>query len=294
MGGPSREREISLRSGKNVLQALQRQGYNAVQILTDGNDDNLTRDLQGQQIDVVFNVLHGTYGEDGQVQALLQKLRIPYTGSGPEACHITMNKLNTKKVLMNAGLPVPEYEPVFTAEKVKMRAPLVIKPVSEGSSFGISIIKDPKALLPALKRTLAEFPEIFVERYIRGREVTVGIIGDGKGTRPLPILELVPKNDFYDFEAKYTPGRTSFILPAPLEPKLYAQVQDLAFQAHQAAGCRGISRVDLILDEQNRPWITEINAIPGMTDQSDLPAEAKAEGISFDELVVIILNSAHL
>ncbi len=293
MGGPSREREISLRSGKNVLQALQRKGYTAVDILVDGNNAQLTKELRDKKIDLAFNALHGIYGEDGQVQTLLRSLSIPYTGSGPEACRITMNKVLTKNVLRKATLLTPEFQVIHTLSDLTMDIPLVIKPALEGSSFGVSIIKDKKDLLPTLKTTLKDFSDVFVERFIKGRELTVGIIGTGPATRPLPVLELVPKNEFYDFEAKYTPGRTSFLLPAPLSAELTKKIQDHALAAHTACGCDGVSRVDFILDDNETPWITEINAIPGMTDQSDLPAEAKADGIPFDDLVETILFTAH-
>ncbi len=294
MGGPSREREISLRSGKNILKALTELGYKAVEIIVDGDDEALAAELKVENIAVAYIALHGEYGEDGQVQSLLQELNIPFTGSSPEACQVTMNKILTKKVLQKAGLPVPEYQLIGSKKATDFKVPLVVKPVSEGSSFGVSIVKKQEDVNPTIKRTLLDYPNIFVERFIKGREITIGIIGSGEKTQVLPILELVPKSEFYDFKAKYTPGGTSFILPAKLPEALTKKLQDLALQAHQAAGCAGVSRVDMIIDEQNKPWITEINAVPGMTDQSDLPAEAKAAEISFEELVEMILDGAHL
>ncbi|MFC1517870.1 D-alanine--D-alanine ligase [Candidatus Margulisiibacteriota bacterium] len=294
MGGPSREREISLRSGKNILTALKILGYKATEIIVDGNDTNLKKELREKKIEIAFIILHGAYGEDGKVQALLESLKIPYTGSGPEASRLTIDKILTKKALLKAGLPTPEFEKVADHKKVTLKPPLIIKPACEGSSFGISIIKEKSDLAPRLEGTLKEFSDIFIERFVKGKEVTVGIIGTGKDIQALPILELVPHNEFYDFDAKYTSGKTSFILPARLKEPLYSSVQELALKAHQATGCYGLSRVDFIVDENDQPWITEINAIPGMTDQSDLPAEAKEAGISFNELVEIILKSAHL
>ncbi|MBU0579996.1 MAG: D-alanine--D-alanine ligase [Candidatus Margulisbacteria bacterium] len=294
MGGPSREREISLRSGKNVLNSLKRQGFNAVEIIVDGNDQFLKKDLKEKKIEVAFVILHGAYGEDGQVQELLESINIPYTGSDPEASRITMNKLLTKQVLQKANLPTPEYQAIKAITEVSLAVPLVIKPVCEGSSFGVSIVKEKKYLIPQLEKTFQEFPDIFIEKFINGKEVTVGIIGTDKNIQALPILELVPHAEFYDYEAKYTPGKTSFILPAKLDDKTTKNVQNIALQAHLVTGCNGMSRVDFIIDEHNQPWITEINSIPGMTDQSDLPAEAKVAGISFDELVYKILESAHL
>jgi D-alanine-D-alanine ligase len=291
MGGPSREREVSLRSGNNIFNSLIAQNMNAIKIIVD-DEESLKNKLVAEKVEIAFIALHGAYGEDGQVQTLLESMGISYTGSKPEACRVTIDKLQTKDVLVEAELPTPVYQKVVSGQEITLKVPLVIKPLAEGSSFGVSIVKDQDQLAEKIKETLKEFSEIFVEQYIKGQEVTVGIIGQNEDIKVLPVLELKAENEFYDFDAKYTPGKTSFILPAQLAPAVYGNVQTIALKAHQALGCVGLSRVDFIVDEKGIPWITEVNAIPGMTDQSDLPAEAKDAGISFDELVLIILKSA--
>lgn len=297
-GGRSREREVSLRSGKNVYESLKRQKFDVVMI--DPKDDLLTQ-LKKKKIDLAYIALHGRYGEDGTVQGLLELAEIPYTGSGVLASALAMNKLASKRIFDAVGLPTPRYLEVDQNEDLKTQIerikrvfplPLVIKPVSEGSSLGISLVKKEEELDKVLTKTVKEFREVFIEEFIPGQEVTVGIIGIGKETQALPILELVPHKEFYDFEAKYTKGMTDFILPARLPKYLYRQTQETALAAHRALGCRGLSRVDFIVSPDHIPYITEVNTIPGMTDQSDLPAEAKEAGISFDQLVVTILSSA--
>lgn len=299
MGGRSGERDVSLRSGKNVFNSLKSQGFNVVSIDT---DDKLIDNLKKKKIDIAYIMLHGRFGEDGTVQGLLELFSIPYTGSKVLASALAMNKVAAKRIFEAVGVPTPKYLSIdpnadISKEASKLKRifpfPLVIKPVSEGSSLGVSIIKKESELESTLKKTLADFKDIFIEEYIRGREVTVGIIGKGEGTMALPVLELRPKNDFYDYHAKYTPGQTEFILPAKLPKGLYEHTQKIALDAHKALGCYGVSRVDIIVSEDHVPYVHEVNTIPGMTDQSDLPAEAANAGISFDELVVKILESAY-
>jgi D-alanine-D-alanine ligase len=279
MGGKSREREISLRSGKNVSAALRRRGYEVIEI------DPATTEIPSD-IDAAFLVTHGSYGEDGCLQGLLEWKGIPYTGSGVLACALAMNKNVSKAVLRAKGIPTPE-------SGEHLEPPIIIKPASEGSSIGVTRIQNP---MPAsevrqlIEKTRQEFGEVIVERLIIGREITVGILDE----TPLPILELVPKTEFYDFEAKYTAGKTEFLLPAPLPPLIYKKMQAMALAAHQALGCEGVSRVDIMLDAELNGYVIDINPLPGMTDLSDLPAEAKAAGIEFDELVERILKTARI
>ncbi|MBI5399925.1 D-alanine--D-alanine ligase [Candidatus Saganbacteria bacterium] len=298
MGGRSSERDVSLRSGRRVLESLKRQGFDVISL---DLEDNLLSRLKAARVDIVYIVLHGRYGEDGAAQGMLEIAGIPYTGSKVLASALAMNKVAAKKIFNAVGITTPRYLTIEPRQKVKNEAdkiikdfsfPLVLKPVSEGSSLGVHLIKEPGELLPKLEETVQKYHEMFVEEFIKGQEVTAGVIGVGDDLQALPILELVPKKEFYDFEAKYTAGMTEFILPARLSPALTAKVQALAIRAHQALGCHGVSRVDMIIKDEV-PYVHEVNTIPGMTEQSDLPAEAREAGISFDDLVVKILASAY-
>ena len=298
-GGRSRERDVSLRSGQRVFDSLKKQGYDVIRL--DLEDDLISR-LKKEKVEIVFIMLHGQFGEDGTVQGMLELANIPYTGSKVLASVLAMNKLAAKRVFEALKIPTPRYLEVDANSDVKAEAarikesfpfPLVLKPVSEGSSFGVSIIKEKAGLDSALAKAVAEFKDVFVEEFIKGREVTVGIIGRYHDLQALPILELVPKKEFYDLEAKYTEGLTEFILPARLPAELYQKTQETALAAHKALGCYGLSRVDIIVDDRGTPYVHEVNSIPGMTELSDLPAEAAHAGISFDELVVKILESAY-
>jgi len=299
MGGRSGERDVSLRSGKRVFDSLKSQGFNVVSM--DLEDDLISR-LKAEKIDLVYNILHGRFGEDGMVQGLLEMAGIPYTGSKILASALAMNKLASKRVFDAMGIPTPKYLEVDAACNVKREAsriiknfpfPLVLKPTSEGSSLGVTVIKESKDFPALLEKTVAEFKDVFVEEYVKGQEITVGVLGTNCDLLALPILELVPKNEFYDFHAKYTAGMTEFVLPARLSEALTKKVQETAIRAHKALGCYGVSRVDMIVGQDRVPYVHEVNSIPGMTDRSDLPAEALHAGISFDQLVVKILASAY-
>jgi D-alanine-D-alanine ligase len=295
MGGRSGEREISLRSGKKILESLQRQGYN---VISSDLEDDLIAKLKAEKVDLVFIALHGKFGEDGTVQGLLEIAGIPYTGSKVLASALAMNKIASKQIFNAVGIPTPRYlklTPEITEEKIAAQFPfpLVLKPISEGSSLGVSILKNAAELKSALAESLPKYKEMFIEEYILGKEITIGIIGTGTKTEALPILELVPKNEFYDYHAKYSAGQTDFIIPARLPKPLYQKAQAIALDAHRALGCYGLSRVDMIVGRDHLPYVTEVNSIPGMTDLSDLPAEAAYAGLSYDELVVRILASAY-
>jgi D-alanine-D-alanine ligase len=298
-GGRSGERDVSLRSGKRVFDSLKKQGFDVSQF---DLDDDLIAQLKKKKIDVVYIALHGRYGEDGTVQGLLEIANIPYTGSKVLASALAMNKLAAKRIFDAVGIPTPRCLEINARTDIAIQAdrikrifpfPLVVKPVSEGSSLGVSIIKKEDDLERTLAKTVKEYQDIFVEEFIKGKEVTVGIIGCGDDLQALPVLELVPRKDFYDFEAKYTSGLTQFILPARLPKPLYEKVQAIALKAHLALGCYGVSRVDIIVSADHTPYVHEVNSIPGMTEHSDLPAEAAHAGITFDQLVVKILESAY-
>ncbi len=293
-GGRSGEREVSLRSGKNVFESLKKQKFNVVQLDTDGD---LIAKLKKNKVDVVFIALHGKFGEDGTVQGLLEMAQMPYTGSGVLASALAMNKVASKRVFQAVGVPTPKFIEVDSYSDFKKEAerinrvfpyPMVVKPTSEGSSLGVTIVRKDDDLGKILEETVKKFGDAFIEEYIKGKEVTIGILQE----EALPILELAPKSEFYDYRAKYSEGGTEFILPARLSPPLYKRAQETALLAHRALGCKGVSRVDIIVGPDHVPYVHDVNTIPGMTDRSDLPAEALHAGISFDDLVLKILESA--
>jgi D-alanine-D-alanine ligase len=290
MGGLSGEREVSLRSGRNCLRALLRSGYRAVDI--DALRDVGTR-IEKAGVDVAFLALHGRYGEDGTIQGLLEVMGIPYTGSGVLASALGMNKVAAKKVVAASGLPTPAYCEMAAAEAV-LGLPVMLKPVQEGSSLGVSKCKTVGQLESDLEAGWAGFGKMFAERFVPGMEITVGVIERDGRLEALPILQLVPKNEFYDYQAKYTEGMTEFILPARLEPDVYAEAQRAAVAVFEAIGCRGYSRVDMMVDREGVSWFVEVNTLPGMTELSDLPAQARAAGISYEQLVETILFTAGL
>ena len=298
MGGLSGEREISLISGENCFTALLSRGYRVVRI--DALRD-VGQKLMENNVEVAFLALHGRYGEDGTIQGLLEVMGIPYTGSGVLASALGMNKISAKKIARSSGVPTPDFCEIDGDETVadaaarieaKLGFPVMIKPVNEGSSLGVVKCKDRDELPGHLEKVRSEFGSVFAERFVGGSEITVGVLYlDGKLTA-LPVLELVPKREFYDYEAKYTGGMTDFILPARLDPIAYEQSQRLAISAFRAVGCRGYGRVDLMVDTAGTPWFVEVNTLPGMTELSDLPAQAAAAGLSYEDLVEAILLTA--
>lgn len=293
-GGMSSEREVSLRSGKNCLNALHRLGYKNAEII-DVNE-NVINKLK--EFDFAYNTLHGKYGEDGCIQGILEILKIPYTGCGVMSSAICMNKEYTKKIMSTANLPLIKSVYLLknedALEKVKeLSYPLMIKPVSEGSSFGMAKVDNEEELIEAIKNARKYNSEILIEEYLVGICATVGVIEKDNETFATEILELRPKNEWYDYEAKYTKGMTEFILPAELSEEMTTQVKNYAIEAFKICACSGVARIDFLI-VGNIPYILEINTNPGMTDTSDLPAQAKACGIEYDELVQIILNSVGL
>jgi len=291
-GGPSAEREISLKSGQAVYEALLAQGLPTVLVVLSEKPTRIPGEIQAANLGVAFIVLHGPFGEDGTIQMILEKQHIPYTGSAVEACRYSMDKIHARRRWRAQGLPTPDWKEVgpINAEAVakKMRFPLIIKPAAQGSSIGMSIADAMEDLPKAIEKA-AQFGEgILLEEYLEGLELTVGILGD----KPLPVIQIVPKNRFYDFEAKYTPGMTEYRVPAPLPSKSTRICQEMARFAHEALGCHIFSRVDMILSQSRGPVLLEINPIPGMTETSLLPKAAAAVGIGFPELVRRMLNSA--
>jgi len=295
LGGRSAEREISLSSGRAIYQALAERGHRVVKI---GEDGPIEDTLLAAKIDVAFIALHGRYGEDGTFQRFLEDKQIPYTGSRPLASKQALDKAAAKEIFKEKGIPTPEYllvdlgiSAIEHLEKElsgKINFPVVLKPVDEGSSIGLSIVRTLTELKPAVERALGYSSRLLIEKYISGREITVGILAGA----PLPVVEIIPRQGHYSFQAKYTKGMSDYFVPADLSPAVYREVQLIALKAHQALGCSDFSRVDLRVDPDNRPWVLEVNTIPGFTPSSLLPKAAQAVGIGFGDLCEQILALA--
>lgn len=293
-GGMSSEAEVSRRSGKNCYEALLRLGYKNAKLVE--VTENIAKDLEG--FDIAYNALHGKYGEDGCIQGLLELMKIPYTGCGVMSSAVCMNKEYTKKVLSSAGLPLIKSVLVSKGdnlyEKVKpLKYPMMVKPVSEGSSLGMAKVSNADELVKAVFEASKYKQDIMIEEYLEGVSTTVGILEKDDKLVATEILEFRTHTEWYDYEAKYTKGMTEFIIPAELSDEMTQKVKDISIQAFKVCGCSGVSRVDFLITEDT-PYILEVNTSPGMTDTSDLPAQAAAMGISYDELVEIILQSAGL
>ena len=295
-GGMSSEREVSLRSGKNCLGALHRLGYKNAEIVD--VSPNVMNDLKG--FEYAYNTLHGKYGEDGCIQGVLEIMKIPYTGCGVMASAICMNKEYTKKVLStNKNIPLIKSAFVRKGEDLMkavegLQYPLITKPVSEGSSFGMTKVNKPEELQAAYEEAIKYNDDVLIEEFIDGFFITVGVLEkDGKAFAT-EILEIRTKTEWYDFDAKYTKGLSEFIVPATgLSKEATELTKTIAVEAHDTAGCSGVSRVDFMVKD-DKPYFLEINTNPGMTDTSDLPAQAKVCGIDYDNLVLMILNSVGL
>lgn len=291
-GGLSAEREVSLKSGAAVHGALVDLGYNAMAIDV---DRNLARVLADNEVDLAFIALHGRYGEDGAVQGLLEMAGIPYTGSGVLASALAMNKVYAKAAFSAAGMLIAPYVVVergktFDPQTIGFPFPVVVKPSQEGSSVGISIVKDPKDMGAALETAFRYDREVLVEQFIDGREIQVGILED----RALGAIEIIPRNQFYDFEAKYTPGMAEHVFPAPLPEGLYQKALEAGAAAHRALGCSSYSRVDLLVTASGECYVLEVNTLPGMTALSLFPEIAGGVGIQFGELLERILLTSSL
>ncbi len=289
MGGTSAERAISLKTGYAIWQSLKRQGFNAFAI---DAAKPLPETLKKNKIDFAYIALHGPGGEDGVVQGLLEWLKIPYTGSGVLASAIAMDKAATKRVLDAVGLPsapwfvVRRGESQSASRAVKLGWPVVVKPVTQGSAVGISIVKSVGQWKHGLREAFRYGDTVLVEKFLNGPEITIGILGK----KTLPIIEILPQHDrpFYDFHAKYAPGGSRHILPARISKSAAKRSTEMALKAFEALGLRAVARVDIIVDRHHGPTLLEVNTIPGMTETSLLPEAAKAAGIDFDELVLKI------
>ncbi|MEW6229233.1 MAG: D-alanine--D-alanine ligase [Bacillota bacterium] len=301
LGGKSAEREISLRTGQQVGLALKQKGHDVISL---DLDSNLVPALEREKPDVVFIALHGRYGEDGCLQGLLEIMGIPYVGSGVLASALAMDKVMSKKLFRLEGLACPrelvvkkqEIDGGDTAEfiervKETFGFPAILKPNREGSTIGLTLVKEPDQLPDALVRAFEYDSEALVEEYIRGTEITVGVLGN-REPWALPVLEIVSATGLYDYEAKYTKGMSEHIIPARISDSAYRAAQRAAVKAHTALGCRGMSRADFIVGPGDRPCILEVNTIPGMTETSLLPDAARAAGIEFPDLVDMLIGFA--
>lgn len=290
MGGQSSEREISLKTGKAVASALRRIGRDVFEFDV---SPNLGSNLLENDVEAVFICLHGRYGEDGTVQGLLELIKIPYTGSGVTASSIAMDKAISKVLFKANGVLVPDGFVVKgfpkDKERSKIKSPVVVKPCREGSTVGVSIVMNEEELEAAFWKALEFDSEILVEEYIEGRELTVTILGDPP--RALPIVEVISEKGFYDYYAKYITGKTKYIVPAELADKETELTKAEALKAYGAIKCSSLARVDLLY-EDGKPYVLEVNTIPGMTESSLAPKAAAAVGMSFDDLVDEVMESA--
>jgi D-alanine-D-alanine ligase len=290
MGGPSAEREVSLRSGAMVLDGLLEAGVDAVAI--DAGRDVLD-EIKRVKADRVFNVLHGPWGEDGVVQGALETVGMPYTGSGVLGSALAMDKLRTKQVWSSLGLPVPQYAVIRSEAELpgvlaQHELPLFVKPGGEGSSIGVTKVETAEQLRDAWAKAAEFGGPVLAETFIGGPEITISILGD----EVLPPIRLETPRTFYDYEAKYQSDTTLYHCPSGLEEGLESELKSLSLEAFRALDCRGWGRVDLMLDEQMNPWLLEANTIPGMTDHSLVPLSARTAGMTFPELVVKILETS--
>ena len=301
MGGISPERKISLQSGKAVANALEKTDSHVIKIVV---NDDLVSELDNYKIDVAFVALHGHFGEDGGIQEVLESKDIPYTGSGVSASRLTMDKVKSKEIFIKNNIPTPDYFAVSTTQSMseivksvkKLKLPVVTKPVSNGSSIGISIIREYDELPDGIKHTGSQSTEALIEKYIGGRELTVSILDD----KALPVIEIKTSTGFYDYDAKYKSKNTQYIIlesaeessECTLSHAVYDRVQELAIRAHNSLGCCTFSRVDMILGNDGEIYILEANTIPGFTERSLLPKAAAAANISFTELCSIIVGAA--
>jgi len=313
MGGPSAEHEVSLATGKNVIENLNKTKYNPVIIKLSKNNQwfvggrlmDMSKALKS--CDLIFNALHGTFGEDGRVQALMEYYGARYTGSGITASALAMDKLRSREIFKLAGFCVPKTLKIKKGENYQARLnlfinkitkfPVVVKPCSNGSSVGVQIVRNSHALSKAIDEAFKLEKKVLVEEFIKGREVTCGVLDnfEGQEVGALPVTEIVPagKNKFYNYDAKYKDDRTKFKTPALLGEDVYKKAQNVAVRTHQLLGCKGYSRTDMIIKEGNGTiYVLETNTLPGMTSHSLVPQAAKVAGLTFGQLLDKIIESS--
>ena len=289
-GGPSSERDISIKSGKAVYNALKKKGQ-SVDFL-DVKDD-FRASLEAKDPDIVFIALHGRFGEDGTVQAMLEEMRIPYTGSGVEASRLAMDKVASRRIFTRNGILAPRFRVLAKSQDPEsvlkdFKIPFVIKPRNEGSSIGLSVVRDKSQINIALEKAFKYSDMILIEEYIHGRELTVGILEN----KALPVIEIMARNQIYDYEAKYEDKDTAYLVPADLEEEKRKRAQGYAVKAHNALNCADFSRVDMRMDKNGSIFTLEINTIPGLTERSLLPKAARAAKINFEDLCMKLIELA--
>jgi D-alanine-D-alanine ligase len=287
MGGPGSEREVSLVSGRGVAKALAERGARVIPVDVKGSDFVIP-----EPVDIAFNIIHGTFGEDGQVQEILEKRGIPYTGEGVEGSRLAFNKIETKERFVECGIPTAGFEVIGADRRPSLPLPYVVKAPRQGSTVGVYIVKEEAQIVPALAGAAQYDNPLLIEEYIAGEELTVGILGP----QALPIIMIKPKEGFYDFKNKYpflnpqAGGGAEHFCPAPLPPKVTRLIQEVARAAHGALGLEVYSRVDFILSRDGDPYVLEINTIPGMTEASLLPEAAGVAGIGYGELCERVID----
>ncbi len=295
MGGHNAEHEVSLKTGAAMAAALRKRGYQVIDVLVDAD---LPAVLVRERIEVAFVALHGRWGEDGCIQGLLECMRIPYTGSGVLASALSMDKVVAKGIFRQHGLPVADDVVIpkaalegFQSSDLPFALPAVVKPSREGSSVGVSIVRDEAGLAGALAEARELAGDVLIERYIQGREIQVAVLDD----EPLGVIEVVPAEEFYNYKAKYAKGAgTKYLFPAPLDDDQRDRAMQICAAAHKALGCTGVSRVDTMLDESGQYSLLEVNTIPGMTEASLVPKIAAGLGMSFEDLAERLLQGAAL
>jgi len=301
MGGRSLEREVSLRSGHRVSEALKAKGHSVVKL---DIDEHLVSTLKKEKVELVYIALHGKFGEDGTIQQLLEILDIPYTGPGVFSSMIGFDKILSKELFLQEEIPTPEFfalsagafkeigaSAALDEVVTKLGTPVVVKPARQGSALGIKFAKNASELPPALIAALSYDDKVVLERYVDGMEVSVSIVGNIEA-RALPPVEIIAKKGFFDFESMYTMGMTDYFVPARIDEAMTARVQELAVKVHKLLRCRDVSRVDMRIDKEAGPFVLELNTSPGMTETSLLPMAAAEAGMEFPELVEELVGFA--
>ncbi|MFN3698826.1 MAG: D-alanine--D-alanine ligase [Dictyoglomus sp.] len=301
IGTKSSETEIAFKTARNIINAIKIKGYSYIDIPI---DENIVEKLKNEKIDVAIIAAHGKYGEDGTIQGLLELIGIPYVGSGVLASALALNKIMAKKIFSFHNIPTPKWKELSKKELetkdledilkdlANLKKPWIVKPATQGSTIGLSVVKEEKELQKALENAFQYDEHIVIEEFIQGLEITAGIY-DIEKPICLPLIEIIPKTGFYDYKTKYTPGLSDHIIPARLPKEIYKKAQGLGILAHQALGCRHLSRVDMIVEKRtNNIYVLEVNTIPGMTETSLYPEAAKAFGIEFPDLIDSFIKAA--
>ena len=299
-GGVSEEREVSLRSGQNIYDALTSfsELKNNCILIDVKNHYELVEILKKEKIEYCYNILHGTFGEDGSIQGLLDCLNIKYTGENTLVSSVCMNKVYTKRIWQSSNIPTADFillkdifEDIHKKEN-KINFPLILKPISNGSSVGVSLIKNKKEFEEAIKK-IEKISDYFIEPYIKGKEITVGLVRENKGIYTFPILGINTKNEIYDYDAKYTAGKTELEVPAKIEKDIEKKVIEICSSAYNILGCEGLCRIDAIIDENDKIYLMEVNTQSGMTNTSDIPAMAKSVNIKFEDIALYVLGLSY-